>query len=482
MIYRRGPRTAGRLRPSLRVSVREEPALEFAGQRQHVDQKTGLSVFGPASLGMKRHPATIRIGFIGSSETLESATGWFEKAAVGVPGDRDAGLLDFPGFMPDRGFFSEINVDTTLTQTITQHEIREITSAPLRRDRFEAAVNLIDDRVRLLSTGDNKPNVVVLAVPNEILEHARTIKFTDPNLGLVYRDFRRALKARIMRHQLPIQLMLQRTSEATEDDDLDHPSRIAWNLFTSLYYKGGGIPWRAVGLEKDTCYIGVSFFRPLATESGTLHVSAAQAFDRDGVGLILRGPDFHWDEAEGGPSAHLDADKAKQLLDLVLDRFRDERQGQLPSRVVVHKTSRFLPAEREGFQDALREIPRFDLVAVSPTSEIRLLREGRFPPLRGTFFELGEVRFLYTTGYIPALRRYPHGHVPTALQIADHHGDTPLPEIADEILVLTKMNWNSAGFSGTMPITVRFSRRVGEIMRELRADDPDPMPQFMYYT
>ena len=38
-----------------------------------------------------------------------------------------------------------------------------------------------------------------------------------------------------------------------------------------------------------------------------------------------------------------------------------------------------------------------------------------------------------------------------------------------EILALTKLNWNSADFSVSEPITLAFSRRVGEILAEMPA-------------
>ena len=164
----------------------------------------------------------------------------------------------------------------------------------------------------------------------------------------------------------------------------------------------------------------------------------------------------------------------------MLKRYESET-GHQPSRVVIHKTSRYWSAEREGIQDALKGVKQFDLVAVAPTSEVRLVRVGKYPPLRGTFFELGDLRYLYTTGYIPALKAYPHGHVPAPLQIADHHGDSSVERIAEEIMVLTKMNWNSAGFAGAVPVTVRFSRRVGEILKEM-PPGRDPQPLFQFYT
>jgi hypothetical protein len=49
-----------------------------------------------------------------------------------------------------------------------------------------------------------------------------------------------------------------------------------------------------------------------------------------------------------------------------------------------------------------------------------------------------------------------------------------------EILVLTKMNWNSSRLGGLMPITVKFARLVGEIMREI-PPDVEPQPQQKFY-
>jgi hypothetical protein len=160
-------------------------------------------------------------------------------------------------------------------------------------------------------------------------------------------------------------------------------------------------------------------------------------------------------------------------------RYEEERK-QLPQRVVVHKTSRFEPAERKGFESALSRVKRFDLVSLHPVSDVRLLRAGRYPPLRGTAFTVGDIAYLYTNGFLSAQSRYPHGHVPCALQVADHVGDTSKAELLREILVLTKMNWNSANMAGLMPITLRFSRLVGDVLGEVPADR-EPQPKYKFY-
>ncbi len=193
---------------------------------------------------------------------------------------------------------------------------------------------------------------------------------------------------------------------------------------------------------------------------------------------MLRGHKFQWDESQGR-SPHLSEEMAGMLIEMVLERYRQERR-HLPQRVIVQKTSRFEVAERAGFEEALKKVSRYDLLSLCPESSIRLVRAGRYPPLRGAAFRIGDAWYLYTSGYLTSLGGYPHGHVPSPLQITDHVGDTPGTQLLREILVLTKMNLNSANMSGLMPITLRFSRLVGDILREV-PESQTPQPQYKYY-
>jgi hypothetical protein len=72
------------------------------------------------------------------------------------------------------------------------------------------------------------------------------------------------------------------------------------------------------------------------------------------------------------------------------------------------------------------------------------------------------------SGYLELLGK--HEQVPSLPQIADDAGDTARSQLLREILILTKMNWNSANFAGLLPITLRFSRLVGDILREVPED------------
>jgi hypothetical protein len=455
-----------------------EPLLSFAGDGEHVDPKTGILRFGPKSLKpAKRHPFNVRIGIIGSAETIEQTRKWLDATSEGVAGDDKH--LEFPGFKHDRGFHSDMAFDDAWLGQLNHSEIDEVLEIRSARWRFEAVLKLLESKLDLLTSKDQPPEYIILALPDDLYSACRVAKYKDSDLGLVHRDLRRAFKSIAMKYRVPTQLLRQPTIDGR---DKDKPSKIAWNFFTGLYFKAGGLPWGPTGLVPGSCYIGIGFYRPLGSSLHTLQTSLVQAFDEHGNGLVLRGHDFIWDpDKEGTAAPHLKEGEAFRLIDLVLTRYKDEMH-QTPQRVVVHKSSRFWPNERLGFKAALRDrVSRYDLVALSRQSTVRALPVSQYPVLRGTHVSVGSTDYLYTTGFIAELGQFHGTHVPSPVQIADHVGhDTPREVLLREILTLTKMNTNSSRLGGSLPITLRFSQLVGDIMREI-PKDRDPLPNFKFY-
>ncbi len=463
--------------PRLAAGWVAEPGLLFGGGHEAADPKTGIPLYGPRSLGTRRHKREVHVGFVGTAESVGLARRYYDRASFGVDGD-DA-HAPFPGCRADRGFRCDLLFDDKLVELVTRSEHQDILGIKRGRERFERLLLALELKMRLLTQRDHPLDYVVLALPTDLFLRCKTVDYVEKGVGHVHRDLRRAFKAMAMQYRQPTQILLDSTTGLTDSTrQLDHPSVVAWNLFTGLYFKIDGLPWGPTGLPPGSCFIGVSFFRPLG-EGSTLRTSVVQAFDENGEGLVLRGHRFHWDDRRG-KSPHLTADMAEGLVEMVMGRYRAE-QKQLPRRVVIHKTSRYEPLERSGFEGALgRRGCLYDLVSLSPSNSSRLLRAGQYPPLRGTLFSVGAVNYLYTTGYLPALGRYPHGHVPSPLQVADHVGDTDKADLLREVMVLTKMNWNSANVGGLEPITLRFSRLVGDVLREVPADR-DPQPKYKFY-
>ncbi|HTN39797.1 MAG TPA: hypothetical protein VLZ84_01510, partial [Asticcacaulis sp.] len=111
------------------------------------------------------------------------------------------------------------------------------------------------------------------------------------------------------------------------------------------------------------------------------------------------------------------------------------------------------------------QIDRRDLLWISESSHITIMREGDYPPLRGSFIQLGTEGLLFSRGSVPYYRTYPGLRVPRPLLLRPHASDTPLVELAEEVLALTKMNWNSTQFDQHLPIPIRAARQVGKVLK-----------------
>ncbi|WP_246230973.1 argonaute/piwi family protein [Rhizobium oryzihabitans] len=239
-----------------------------------------------------------------------------------------------------------------------------------------------------------------------------------------------------------------------------------WNLLTTLYYKGTGrIPWRKMPHDGEftACYIGVSFYREVGGQQ--LFTSAAQMFDERGRGFILKGKRAHT-ESRGRHPYMTQAD-ARQLISDALTAYKNHHKNY-PARVIVLKTSQFREEEADGILEALEEAGTElrDLVWIQESYAVKVLRDGNYPVMRGTFVELGGKGLLYTNGSIPYYGTYPGMYDPRPLLLCPYKGsDSTISQIASEVLALTKINWNSTQMNQKLPIPIRAARAVGEVLK-----------------
>jgi hypothetical protein len=302
-------------------------------------------------------------------------------------------------------------------------------------------------------------------------------------------DLRDWLKAKTMVLNKPIQLVLPPTYDETKKRKLktkpgevrrlqDEATR-AWNFHVALYYKAGGVPWRIARAPSDltACYVGISFYKSL--ESNLLMTSMAQVYNERGEGVIIRGAPVKTTKDE--PQPHLTAEAAFQLLNDALEKYRKEHRT-LPARLVVHKTSFYNEAELDGFVRAVsvQRIDSHDFLNVT-RSMTRLFRDGQYPPLRGTFLSLDDSNhILYTRGSVEFYSTYPGLYVPRPLRFKCIHNEQTPQFLAQELLALTKLNWNNTQFDGSEPITVRVAHKVGEILKYV-PDHQAVQPRYSFY-
>lgn len=495
---------------SLELREFGDPLLEFGGPGGFTDPREGLREGGPFDLrfGAARSER-INVGLVGPAEMIDRAQNWFKRCGGRLPADTGkANYPAFPGF--EAVFRAAINLDGRWTVAFegAPSELDRALDETDPRERFDRVLDTYAAGIRRLARLETtKPDIVICCLPDQVVDKCWSVdnsltkeekaaaaamrkRREKPQLDLfdlqpveeqpedlLFRDFRRALKARAMRERMPMQIA---TNALLLDREKGQgPATRAWNSSVGLYYKAGGIPWRLKLDGPETCFVGISFHHLRTTERHLVQSSIAQAFSSQGEGFALRGGNVDWTEGQGR-NVHLTEAQARQLADDILEEYRD-RTGSVPVRVVLHKTSAFSEGEREGFRGALASVPLVELVNIMPT-QFRLVRFGAYPPNRGTLCTVnGSAAYLFTTGYMPELGTYPGPHIPTPAQIKSDEA-IDLERAAKDILGLTRMNWNTAGTTGGHPVTLSFARRVGGIMAEFGDGDGEkPLSSFRYY-
>jgi hypothetical protein len=494
----------------------DEPNCIFGKENEEKDPKLGLKYFGPYYSKSEKKPiARIDVGVVGDSHTIT-----FTKRILKILENPIKNLEEnrwlypnYPGFKLDSEIGCEFRNSDRLNAEINFLDLNRLKNISDVNIRIATAVNIFIEKIQNILM-DEKPNVIICALPYLVEEYCGVSEYTyaakkrkltelekkiedlkskgqtflsnwiveveeEKELGY---DFRNMLKGRILQVGIPIQIIRETVLRGI----LEYPSKqfstnqsptpFAWNLSTALYYKALGKPWRLAKLSKGSCYVGVSFFKSRLKLEKNLQVSMAQVFLDSGEGFVLRGGEVEVDRDTNEP--RLKKLQAYSLLNDALEKY-EKKVGTKPVRVVVHKTSKFTQEEMMGFNDAIGNAKR-DFISLSTQNNIRFLRTGQYPVLRGTIISLSKNEcLLYTSGYSPRIRTYPAHRIPVPLYII-HNGDSEITFICSEILGLTKLNWNTTSFSTQMPITLHFAKEVGKVLSEL-PDTIDLQDHYKYY-
>ena len=481
----------------MKIDLLDEPELEF-GAGRHIDIRFGLRNYGPLDFASELAPREIPVGIVGTAETVEGVREWLERCSTGVAAKETPQpylFPAFPGFSEENGLRSKLIFGDRLQRIIHDRDMIKLAQAD-KASLVESAVEMFVEEMRhLVETAE--PRVIVCALPwnlldliageddassENVLTNQEGAATEAESSATAVPDFHHLLKARSMSLRKPIQLVKPSTYGVTSRQ---HPTQLqdeatrAWNFFTALYYKAGGTPWRLTRdpSELTACYVGVSFFT--SRDGQKLETSIAQVFNERGDGVIVRGAAAS--QSKDDRQTHLSEADAHALLTDALALYRREHKT-LPARVALYKTSRHNDAELAGFRAAADglHIDHLDLITTG-YADAKLFRHGAYPPLRGTFLSLDErSQVLYTKGSVEFFGTYPGQYVPRPLGIRCEDCDSTPKAIAEEVLALTKMNWNNTQFDGHTPITVRAAREVGKILKHVGANDSIE-PRYAHY-
>lgn len=478
----------------MKLTLIDEPTLVFA-RGEHVCPRAGISrydVYDSRAGSPHTRRDRISLGAVGTAESLEKLQTWIRRCGFHIPkklnNKQPALFPPFPGFHREDGFKAELSLEQSNERGINNSQVKELIGVKNRDDCIKEAVNLYFDKVKFLSE-NRLVDVIICVIPDELYDKISVKEFStvesvaddEPLSDDVIEsepietnrlewDFRRALKAKCMYLGKPLQLVREASLEPSAKDRQDDATK-AWNFCTALYYKANKtVPWRLTDnpTKPSVCYVGIGFYR--SRDYQVLNTSLAQVFDEMGSGVILRGSPVLDDKDDRRP--YMNYDQAYNLLRRALREYQIAMEN-VPSRVVLHKTSNFREAELDGFREAKRDmrVESMDFVTIADTP-IRAFRSDLYPPFRGTKIELDkETHLLYTKGAVKHYKTYPGLYIPQPLEVRLVECDKSPHVICNEILGLTKMNWNNTQFDGKYPITIQCARKVGQIMKYLTEDD-----------
>lgn len=474
----------------------KEASLQF-GAGQHICPKQGIFSYNPFDYEQVR-PEKITLGIVGKSESIEKVIGWLESCRTHIKEKQSKNphpnlFPNFPGFNCKTGFMCEMVWDDNYLRKLNNSDFDSIIRNQEELGaRIEDIAQLYLDEIKFLSK-NKKPDVILCALSESFMTYLQKDEGeleTDGDedetggnkeagqsledeeieeaVSKKEQNFRRYLKAKAMQFNVPIQIIRDRVQKPTAD--MQDAATIAWNFFTALYYKASGTPWALIRKDaaETTCYAGISFFA--SRDRTTIQTSLAQIFNELGKGVILRGEEVPVTKKDRTP--HLSGEQAFNLLHSSLKEYYDAVKIY-PKRLVLHKTSNYNNEEIEGFRQAAKQlhINQTDLITLH-SSSIRLYRPGSYPSMRGTHFELSPTsHVLYTRGSVPYYETYPGKYIPSPLEVRLAAYDESPNVIIDEILSLTKMNWNNTQFDRKFPITIECAQNVGEILKYLEPDD-----------
>lgn len=378
---------------------------------------------------------------------------------------KDNYIIDFKGFFNTYGV--SLNIPTTTSQN--WEKVNNPTATTHREIVHEIKRNLCDKINRQCSVGSQK--ILIIYIPKRWDNY---LKYND---GVESFDLHDYLKAYCAEKRVTSQIIREKT---IVDNKLD--CQINWWLSLSYFVKSFRTPWVIDNTDKTTAFAGIGYsVDSKEDQKGHIILGCSHIYSSNGEGLKYKLSKVNDKIQWINKRPHLSYDDAYEFGKNVLNLFY-ESMNEPPKRVVIHKRTFYTNEEKQGILDSLfdnKHIENVDLIEINFEDDIRYvsskIKNGKteidgFSVSRGTCIQLNSKEaLLYAHGVIPSVQNpkfnfYPGGrYIPKPLRIRKHYGSGSLEQIANEILGLTKMNWNSLNMYSQLPATISSSNDIARI-------------------
>jgi len=497
----------------------EEPRVVFGYNQTAEDSRDGLTLFGPYETAT----GTVRIGVIGSPKGMHAYRHFAQEINKPVF-TNSAGRPFFPGFYAVFGM--KWDVSPTAELTLDENYIIQLTKIENLHERTYQLVTLYLEKIEHYMKNEEKQiDLWFIVVPKEIWtlcrpkSRSKGATFTKAAMAihlsgqislfadeearmdeymLMYEadsDFHDQMKARILSAKInaPVQIILEDTLLFRDKKDSlysdDMKAHLLWTQSTSTFYKLGYLPWKLHNVRDGVCYIGLVFktLQDYQKRSG-FACCAAQMFLDSGDGMVFRGNIGPW-KGKDEKTYHLDENAAQELIKVALESYKTINNGILPKELFIHGRTRFTDEEWQGFNNAVSIFnSSINLVGITinDSDGFRLYKNNypgnfKYGIMRGLALITSEIEaYLWTKGFIPRTETANHLEVARPLKINVFRGSCNIDTVLKDILCLTKLNYNACIYGDGVPVTLRFSDKIGNILTALKETNW-PARQFKYY-
>jgi hypothetical protein len=413
-------------------------------------------------LTARGHATTIRLGVICSGREagmLRQYLGSLDRNLSPTSGERDY-LVDYPGFQSAYG----VGFEVAEPGGAGWFTCPEPSSSDAQTSALEIAGH-INRGIQSLESA-YAPHVVLVFFPD------RWEAFRGYRTEAERFDVHDFVKAFCVQRGIATQFL--------NGDTLtnEYQCRVCRWLSLALYVKAMRTPWVLSALAEDTAFVGLGFSIDPAAEQGK-HVvlGCSHIYSGRGEGLQYRlskveNPVFH------GKNPYMSREDARRAGETIRQLFFDARL-KLPERVVLHKRTHFTKDEREGLADGLSGVSRIDMLEIQIDNALRYVAsvpksngsfdDDNYPVRRGTVMKLDEHSALVwvhgATTALDSRYKYFQGkrRIPAPLTVRNHGGQSDLQCLAQEILGLSKMNWNTFDLYTKLPATLHSSSEIARI-------------------
>ena len=498
-----------------------EPNILFKYNQKCNDPRDGLSLFGP----YVNFPG-IRVGVVSTKDGFVKFKNYIELLQRPVYNENTITRPLFPGF--ETVFGTKLETKDILFKEIPKDVIDNcIYHSSTYKRTYDVVSLYLDKLIEANKNQDEHIHLWFVIVSEEIFKYCRPQSILPPELirtrqylsksqasnfryePSLFEDiniesqkkldeansynfdaqFHHQLKARLLQHTIPIQIIRESTIDWRNFvNSIGKPLRdlskieghVAWHISTAIFYKSCGKPWILSDIRKGVCYLGLIYKKINNSKEPSNACCAAQMFLDNGDGTVFKGEvgDFYNVKLK---EYHLDPKNAKALLSQALKSYYDTNNFY-PSEMFIHAKTKFNDEEWSAFQEIVPAGTNLVGVTIKRSEPLKLYRENsEYPILRGMAYIVNyKIAYLWTIGYVPHIQTALSTEVPNPLFIEVNKGNASIEQVLKDIMALTKLNYNACIYGDGVPVTLRFADSIGEILTA-STDFKVPPLAFKYY-